>query len=78
MTPSASPRRGEGTADELLVARVRPLALRLVGIVRDEGQDAVAGVLHPLDLRELYALAVVLAAMVPDDRPLSDLLGWTA
>lgn len=51
-------------------------AAHLVCLVRDEGRDGIGDFLDALDLQRLYALTVTLAAMVPDDRPVEDLLAW--
>lgn len=51
------------------------VAVALIGAVRDLDSPRIATL---LDRADLPALAVVLAAMVPDDERLSDLLGWTA
>lgn len=51
-------------------------AAELVVMVRDEGTDAIGAFLDRCDRQALYALAVTLAAMVPDDQPMDDLLGW--
>lgn len=41
-----------------------PAALELVGAVHEEGADAVAAILDPLDRNQLFDLAVSLAALV--------------
>lgn len=70
------------TGREELVEQMVPLALELVGTVRDYGPEDVATVLgkvpgRPADFGPLDALAVVLAGMVdPDARP-AQLLAWT-
>lgn len=62
-----------------------PVACRLVCAVRDEDQPAIAQCLDSLieqdgdgflSLQRFYDLAVVMAAMIPDGRPLPELLGW--
>jgi hypothetical protein len=63
------------TPDELATAMI-PVACELACLVRDGDQRAIARRLHSLSERELYALAVVSAAMIPDDQTLPDLLGW--
>lgn len=55
-------------------ARVR--AANLICTVRDEGADSIGHILDKCDRQALYALCVVLAAMVPDDVPASELLAW--
>lgn len=49
---------------------------QLACMVRDEGREAIGEFLDGLDVQDLYGLAVALAAMVPIDRPASDLLEW--
>ncbi len=56
------------------VAAQLPLALELVGAVRDGGPDAVADALARTN--DLAALVVMLAALVPDDQTPSELLAW--
>lgn len=51
----------------------KPLALELVGAVRNFDQQGVRDILAVADLP---ALAVVLAAMVDDERSERELLGW--
>jgi hypothetical protein len=62
-----------------------PVACELVCAVRDGNQPAIARCLDSLIewdeegfpiVQKLYDAAVVLAAMVPDDAPLPELLGW--
>lgn len=55
--------------DDLIVG-AEPAAAALVCAVNDADQDAVRTVLEQLDRRQLHALAVLLAALVPDDRPI--------
>lgn len=52
-----------------------PLAVQLVGAVRDRDPDSVATLLADADMP---ALAVTLAAMVDDDQRVAELLAWTA
>lgn len=51
-------------------------AQNFVGIVRDEGTDAIGAYLDNLNRTDLYALTVALAAMVPHDRTPAELLAW--
>lgn len=51
------------------------VAASLVCDVRDSAED-VEATLAGLDRQQLVALAVVLAAMVPDNRTQAQLLGW--
>lgn len=60
--------------DLLVEAMIGP-AMELVGKVGDGDARGVEAILTGLDAERLYALAVVLAAMVPDDVPLGDLMG---
>jgi len=59
-----------------LAVRLVPKALELVGLVRDEGPDAIWEFQRKLRPREREALPVILAAMVPDDRTAEELLAW--
>lgn len=52
-------------------------ALALVGLVREEVPFTVGLHLAKIDRQQLEHLTIALAAMVPDDRPLSELLAWT-
>jgi hypothetical protein len=72
------------TGDEQVAAAI-PVACGLVCAVRDGDYTTIADLLDSLVERDaggfplvqkLYDLAVVLAAMVPDDRLLPELLGW--
>lgn len=54
-------------------------ALALAGAVRERDYATVRVILHrrtTADPRDWYALAIVLAAAIPDDVPLDDLLAW--
>src|SRR5580692_9486230 len=69
------------TADDLAASMI-PVACDLACLVRDgdltgiaERLDSVAGTGGD-GLQRFYALAVVMAVMIPDDRPVGDLLGW--
>lgn len=53
-----------------------PVAASLIGAVHEGGPVEVERVLSILAPENLPALAVVLAAMVDPDRPMSALLGW--
>jgi len=65
------------TADmETVREQMMPVAADLICRVRDLDAGGVAAALLPRTTVELHALAVVLAAMVPDDRQMSDLLSW--
>lgn len=57
---------------ELAVRR----ALLLIGAVRGNESGEVERMLTRLKPRDLYGLAVTLAAMVPDDQTPADLLAW--
>lgn len=55
-------------------------AVDLIAAVRDYDPREVWGTLHLRNQKDplrLIALCVALAAMVPDDRPASELLKWT-
>lgn len=86
----ATPGRNAGpsNAPVWLTPRAHPEGSRLIGpgitratslvtVVRDEGADSVARILDPCDRDQLTAVIVALAAMVPDDVPLQELLAWT-
>jgi len=59
-----------------LAENLVPVAGQLVGAVHDDGIGAVARILSGVHPDHMYALAVVLAAMVDPDSPPSELLGW--
>ncbi|KNX38077.1 hypothetical protein [Luteipulveratus halotolerans] len=59
-----------------LVKAAIPTATQLVTLVRDD-TEPVHEILTSATTEQLYALVVVLAAMVPDDRSVADLLDWT-
>jgi hypothetical protein len=67
-----TPEQLDAVADVML-----PVAADLVCRVRDRDQAAIADTLTPMNVMHLRSLVVVLAAMVPDDRPLNDLIAWT-
>uniref|UniRef100_UPI003F49745A hypothetical protein n=1 Tax=Streptosporangium sp. CA-235898 TaxID=3240073 RepID=UPI003F49745A len=69
--PPLTPQERQNLARDLI-----PLAMRLVGIVHEEGPDATAEFLAGLTAEQQYALPIILAAMVPDDRTPAELLGW--
>lgn len=62
--------------DALVEQMLRP-ATRLVCAVQDFDQQESRAILEPLDAMELRALAVALAALVPDDQALEVLLAWS-
>lgn len=62
---------GERLAEEAV-----RVAQRLACAIRDDGAYEVARITDPLSREQLVALAVALAAMVPLDRPVADLLAW--
>lgn len=59
-----------------LAERMIPVAAQLAGTVHDDGPEQVAAIIDPLTRDQINALCVVLAAMVPVDRTVSDLLAW--
>jgi hypothetical protein len=59
-----------------LAERLLPTALDLVMRVHDDGRQAVAELLAQIAPGELPALLVVLAALVPVDQGIADLLAW--
>jgi hypothetical protein len=50
--------------------------LELVRVVREEGRDAITAWVRKRTRYDLEALTVTLAAMVPEDRSVADLLAW--
>lgn len=59
-----------------LAERMVPVAAALACAVRDEDAHAIAGMIAGLSGQETAGLLVVLAAMVPVDQPVGDLLDW--
>lgn len=59
-----------------LAQRMVPLATEFAGIVREENHEGIGRFLAALAPWEWPAFVVTLAAMVPDDRPVGDLLAW--
>lgn len=57
------------------VQQALPIAVQLVGAVRDRDRDSIATLLADADMP---ALAVTLAALVDDDQRIADMLAWTA
>lgn len=67
------PRPTQGTRAALAaIERAQNLAC----IVRDESADTIGAYLDDLTTAQHYALTVALAAMVPVDRTVDDLLAW--
>lgn len=66
MTPEHNRRADTAVAD----------GLELVGLVREYGPDLIDDFLARRDRYQLEALVVALAAMVPDDRSVDELLAW--
>lgn len=64
------------SGDNALPAAAVGTAIRLVGAVHEQGPDDVADILTDLNSQDLLALAVTLAAMVPDDYSPVELLAW--
>ena len=59
--------------------RLAEIAAQLAGRVRDDDPDANARWLTAVtDEADRWALLFVLAAMVPDDRSVTELTGWAA
>ena len=54
-----------------------PVAADMVCQVHDRADATVRRILTRMDPVHLRALVVVLAAMVPDDVPMDDLVAWT-
>lgn len=59
----------EATGEDLIAA-AELHAAALVCAVIDDDRQAVADALDRLGRQELYALAVLLAALIPDDQPI--------
>lgn len=53
-----------------------PVATDLICRVRDDGRESAGHLLASLTDTQRWALPVVLAAMVPDDQGLGELLAW--
>ena len=70
--PGMSAAAREALAERLLL----PAAAELACLVRDEGAAATGAFTAALPPGDRDALLVILAALVPDDRPFADLLGW--
>lgn len=64
--------RAYPTSDDLAVAMI-PVACEMACLVREWDRESIGSRLDSLSGQELYALVVVLAAMVPDDVPLPGL-----
>lgn len=56
--------------------RLAALACELAGRIRDEDPAEVHAELANMNHAQLVSLASVMAALIPDDRPLSELLAW--
>lgn len=61
---------------DAMVARMLPMATDLVIRVHDREPDGIAELVEPMGIQELRTLVVVLAAMVPTDARIGDLLAW--
>lgn len=62
---------------DVLAAVMVPVAADLACRVRDYDAAGIEQAIGEMDVMQLRTLAVVLAVMVPDDRPLDDLIAWT-
>ena len=62
---------------DALAAVMVPVAADLTCRVRDYDAAGLEQAIGQMDVIHLRTLAVVLASMVPDDRPLDDLIAWT-
>lgn len=74
--PYVRPTRSAPNGDRLWSGAM-PRALRAIEITRDESADDMAVILDRCDRQQLYAIVTVLACLVPDDRPVADLLAWS-
>ena len=69
-----TPRKAEDPGE--LAARMVPVATELACLVREQDADGIGRFLAGVREGEVPALLVVLAAMVPVDEPVGDLLAW--
>ena len=69
-----TPRKPE--APDELAERMVPKATELACLVREQDADGIGQFLAGIPEKEIPALLVVLAAMVPVDEPVGDLLAW--
>jgi len=74
MPEALTPHRQETPGE--LAERLIPVATDLVIRVHDEGRDSAGQLLSSLTDTDRWALLIVLAAMVPPDAPVGDLLAW--
>ncbi len=65
----------EETRDER-AQRLLCLGMQVAARIREEPADAVARLINHLGRTELRDMVMVLAAAVPDDRPISTLIDW--
>ena len=65
------PPQGENAARSAIIR-----AQHFAGLVRDEGPEGIGAYLDQLEPEQLYALTTALAAMVPLDVPVAELLAW--
>ena len=72
----SSPDPAEQFARDRRAGELLTLAARLAVTVRDQGADAAAAHVAGLDHRALVELNIVMAALIPTDRTLPELLGW--
>lgn len=59
------------------IERMIPTACQLTGHVHDHNRKAIRRLLHGLNQQDTYTLLIVLAAMIPEDRTIKELLAWT-
>lgn len=74
LEPRFLPPRDAGHLAHWSVQRAATMSV----MVRDEGCDRIGDYLDGFNRQELYGLVVALAAMVPDDRTVDELLEWIA
>jgi hypothetical protein len=60
-----------------LLERMLPVAAQVVGSVRTRDTDHFQTLVSPLDRDQLLALLIDVAAMVPDDQTVAELVLWT-
>lgn len=59
------------------IERTIPTACELIDHVHTHNKKAIRQLLHNLNQQDIHALTIVLAAMIPEDRTIKELLAWT-
>jgi len=60
-----------------IIERITPIACQRAGHVRAHDKRAIFNTIRGLTTEEAYALVVTLAAMIPQDQTVRELLAWT-